>query len=127
MKKISECEICGNSELIQVLDLGEQPLCDDLIPIGNDAQCNEYPIKILYCKKCCSAHQMFQVDKEVLFPQEYHYRSRFTKDVLSGMQDLVENCKRRLGDLSGKTVVDIGCNDGSLLDFFMGGGRKPLV
>lgn len=56
MKVIKKCEICGNSSLIPVLDLGEQPLCDDLIPIGSKETCREYPIKILYCKNCYSAH-----------------------------------------------------------------------
>ncbi len=118
MKKIEQCEICGNINLEQVLDLGEQPLCDDLIPVGNKNECKEYPIKILYCRNCCSAHQMYQVEKETLFPKSYHYRSRFTKDVLSGMQDFVENCGRKTGGLSKKVVVDIGCNDGSLLGYF---------
>lgn len=123
MKIIKKCEICGNHKLIPVLDLGEQPLCDDLLPIGSKEVCKEYPIKILYCKNCYSAHQQYQVEKETLFPKEYHYRSRFTKDVLNGMQDFVYSCKEKLGSLEGKTIVDIGCNDGSLLDYFrMGGG-----
>ena len=30
---IKLCEVCGNKNLIEVLDLGNHPLCDDLIPI----------------------------------------------------------------------------------------------
>lgn len=122
MKIIEKCEICGNKKLIPVLDLGEQALCDDLVPIGSNRTCKKYPIQILFCKKCCSAHQKYQVEKETLFPKEYHYRSRFTKDVLSGMQDLVASCKERMEGLEGKTVVDIGCNDGSLLGYFKAEG-----
>jgi hypothetical protein len=48
----------------------------------------------------------------------YHYRSRFTADVLQGLAGLVESCEQEFGSLAGKTVLDIGCNDGSLLDFF---------
>lgn len=127
MKEIRECEICGSKELVEVLNLGNQPLCDDLIPIGNDSVCKEYPIRILFCKKCCSAHQMFQVEKETLFPHDYHYRSRFTKDVLNGMQDFVEGCRIRCGGaLTDKIVIDIGCNDGSLLGFFRDEGCKTI-
>ena len=43
--KISDCEVCGNSELIPVLDLGIHPLCDDLIKIGDDRVCEEFPIQ----------------------------------------------------------------------------------
>ena len=34
------------------------------------------------------------------------------------MKDLVEECKKKLGDLKNKTILDVGTNDGSLLDLF---------
>ena len=34
------------------------------------------------------------------------------------MKGLVESCVGRFGSMQGKKVLDIGCNDGSLLDFF---------
>lgn len=118
MKMIDHCEVCGAKDLTPVLSLGKHPLCDDLLPIGSQEHCKTYPIEILYCKHCCTAHQKYQVDKETLFPAEYHYRSRFTKDVLDGMKDFVRSCKEKTGSLKGKTVVDVGCNDGSLLGYF---------
>jgi len=116
--EIDHCEVCGNRTLASVLDLGAHPMCDDLVAIGSPRVCAEYPIEILYCDNCRTAHQRFQVPKRELFPESYHYRSRFTADVLSGMKSLVDSCEQRFGSLAGKKVVDIGCNDGSLLDFF---------
>ena len=118
VNQISLCEVCGNTDLQSVLNLGKHPMCDDLVAVGDSRVCNEYPIEILFCKKCGTAHQRFQVPKEDLFPSSYHYRSRFTADVLNGMEGLVSSCASRFGDLAGKKVLDIGCNDGSLLDFF---------
>jgi hypothetical protein len=66
------------------------------------------------------------VPKEVLFPKHYHYRARVTGSVLAGMADLVASCEARYGSLAGKTVLDIGCNDGSLLDAFKARGAKTL-
>jgi len=116
--EIDKCEVCGNTELESVLDLGLHPMCDDLVPVGDSRVCREYPIEILYCKTCRTAHQRFQVPKHDLFPATYHYRSRFTADVLKGMEMLVASCIQRFGSLADKMVLDIGCNDGSLLDFF---------
>jgi len=116
--EISSCEVCGNLSLTAVLDLGCHPLCDDLVPVGDSRVCKEYPIDILYCTQCATAHQRFQVPKQDLFPKTYHYRSRFTADVLNGMEALVASCEERCSGLGGKVVLDIGCNDGSLLDFF---------
>jgi hypothetical protein len=126
MNKINQCEVCGSDELTMVLDLGSHPLCDDLIPIGNEQTCREYPIEILFCEKCKTAHQRYQVPKQKLFGPEYHYRARMTGSVLKGMSDLVQSCEQKFGNLNGKTVLDIGCNDGSLLNFFKEKGCSTI-
>ncbi len=126
MNTIDHCEVCGNTSLEPVLNLGTHPMCDDLVPVGDPRLCNEYPIEILYCPVCRTAHQKFQVPKEDLFPKSYHYRSRFTADVLNGMSGLVDSCIDQLGSLDNKVVVDIGCNDGSLLDFFKAKNAKTI-
>ena len=66
VKKILNCEVCSNEKLIEVLNLGNHPLCDDLIEIGEKKECIEYPIQILYCPNCKTAHQKYQVSKETL-------------------------------------------------------------
>lgn len=115
---ISTCEVCGESNLLPLLDLGSQPMCDDLVPIGSDLQPTAYPLRLVGCPNCITVHQAVQVEKHLLFPQTYHYRSSLTQDVLNGMRDLVVTLEDHLGGLEGKTVLDIGCNDGSLLSFF---------
>ena len=126
MNEIFSCEVCGNQDLITVLDLGLHPLCDDLVKIGDARQCKEFPIEIMYCKICDTAHQRFQVPKNDLFGKDYHYRARMTGSVLKGMSDLVESCVQKFGEIKGKTVLDIGCNDGSLLNFFAAKGCRTI-
>lgn len=126
LHQVNECEVCGNRQLTPVFDLGSHPMCDDLVRIGDNRTCREYPIEILFCDVCRTAHQRFQVPKQELFPRSYHYRSRFTADVLNGMAGLVESCERRFGKLVGKRVLDIGCNDGSLLNVFRDKGAITL-
>jgi SAM-dependent methyltransferase len=116
---ITSCEVCGSVDLRLAVDLGLHPMCDDLVAVGDDRVCKEYPIEILFCDVCRTAHQRFQIPKHELFPATYHYRSRHTADVLNGMKDLVAACEQSLGSLAAKKVLDIGCNDGSLLSFFV--------
>lgn len=116
--EIRQCSVCDHNSFLPLVDLGSQPLCDDLIPIGRPEKCTEYPTRIELCTQCYTAHQAYPLKKEILFPRSYHYRARFTGDVLNGMQDLVQSIKKNYGPIVGKTVLDIGCNDGSLLNFF---------
>lgn len=111
------CPICKYS-LTKVLDLGKHPLCDDLKKIKSNSKSKLYKIIILYCNNCFTAFQKHNVNKKILFPKTYHYRSKFTEDVVLGMKDLVEECEKKTGSLKDKVVVDIGSNDGSLLDLF---------
>jgi hypothetical protein len=124
--EIKNCEVCESKDLEIVLSLGDHPLCDDLVSFGEERQCVEYPIKIAFCNNCKTAHQTYQVNKIDLFPQSYHYRSRHTNDVINGMQDLVNSVEKIIGPLKDMNIVDIGCNDGSLLDIFRSKGSKTL-
>ena len=114
---INRCQIC-KKKTIKVLSLGFHPLCDDLIKINSKKKNQEYPIIIQYCKSCRTAFQKHQIKKEILFPKSYHYRARLTNDVINGQKDLIKDIKKNYKSLKGKKVLDIGCNDGTLLDNF---------
>lgn len=126
MKKIKKCEVCSSKNLIQVLNLGKHPLCDDLIPLKRNIKNFEYPVVILFCKRCKTAYQKYLVNKKKLFPFNYHYRARMTGSVLSGMNDLVNSIEKKVRSLKDKNCLDIGCNDGSLLNFFKKKGCNTL-
>ena len=123
MRRINSCEVCGSQKLSDVLNLGLHPLCDDLITICSDKVSREFPIEILLCVDCLTAHQKYQIPQSELFPKSYNYRSRFTGDVIDGMFQLVKNIDKFLPQgLQKKTVLDIGSNDGSLLRIFQNFG-----
>jgi len=66
---------------------------------------------------------VFNVPKHTLFPSNYHYRARNTPSVLKSFEELVNSLKDGfIESMSGKKILDIGCNDGSLLDCFFASG-----
>jgi Methyltransferase domain/C-methyltransferase C-terminal domain len=113
------CEVCEQLLKGPILDLGFHPLCDDLAVVGNMNEVPRYHQKIQLCTNCLTAHQLVPVKKELLFKADYHYRAKLTKDVLNGMSELVEAVKRfNYFSDENPHIVDIGCNDGSLLRIF---------
>lgn len=122
-KIVKKCQIC-NSSLSNFLNLGKQPLCDDLKSKPNKNKF--YNLQVKFCKKCLTGFQKYNINKKVLFPKNYHYRSANTNDVLLGMKNLVHETGKIKKNLKNKTVLDIGCNDGSLLNFFKKEGCKTF-
>lgn len=116
------CEVCttdlGSSS--GVLDLGSHPLCDDLVSITNEdmSRVPRYEQKIVLCQTCLTAHQAAPVKKELLFKRDYKYRSSLTQDVIKGMANLVEAASSKLSISDAPLILDVGCNDGSLLGLF---------
>lgn len=112
------CEVCLDPLSGPTLDLGYFPLCDDLVAIGKDSRVPTYHQEIQLCKVCLTAHQLHPVEKSELFKPNYHYRSALTDDVLNGMKDLATEISSKFLIGSKTKVLDVGCNDGSLLKFF---------
>ena len=121
---IKNCQICNKKRLSKFLDLKQQPLCDDLQkkPKKNKF----YKLEINFCKNCLTAFQKYNIDNKKLFPKNYHYRAANTKDVLMGMDNFVSEIKNIKKILDNKTILDIGCNDGSLLNIFKKKGCKTF-
>ncbi len=115
MKK--NCEVCKSKLSGTILSLGNQPLCDDLKKIGNNSKNKKYKIELKLCKKCLTINQLHKVNQKILFPKKYNYRAALTKDVQIGMEKLVSKINPLI-KRKRRTILDIGCNDGSLLNFF---------
>ncbi len=112
------CEVCLNNLEGPKIDLGFHPLCDDLGNNPSSSYAEKFHQEIQLCKVCLTAHQLHQVPKEKLFKPSYHYRSNLTKDVLLGMESLVLDTLNSHPKKSDLVVIDVGCNDGSLLGKF---------
>ena len=79
---IDYCQICNTKKLTLVMDLGFQPLADDLL---NEKDKNKpstsYPIKIYLCKSCRLLQNNYIVGDKKLYSKEYHYRPGISKTV----------------------------------------------
>ena len=116
---IAHCQACGN-KTEEIMSLGDLPLVDALEePKPHKIHHTEkYPAPFLFCPTC----QLFQlgciVDQKLLFPVNYPYTSATTKQLCDNFTELCKECGGFLPLNSRDLVVDIGCNDGTLLSNF---------
>jgi len=115
------CVICSNKLIKNVVNLGKLPICEDFRKINNKYnKIKRYKTRLDFCKQCYTLFQNQKIDQKKIFPKSYKYRARFTKDVLAGMKDLSKTFFKNFKFKKNDYICDIGCNDGSLLNFFKG-------
>ena len=106
--KVSSCGLCGSWDLTPILDMGEQPLPERY---GSG---DRYPLVLLECKTCTLVQLSFVAPPAEVFAADHSYSTGNTKALRDHFAALAAGVAARLtpGDL----VVDIGCNDGTLLE-----------
>ena len=120
------CDVCLDP-LINEIRLGEFPVADHL---SRDAEAAKrsalIPVVFSLCERCLTVNQMVRLDNEDLFPADYHYRAGLTDDVLKGMEGLLSDLNSTYS-LKGKTLIDVGTNDATLLDLAVGYGLDTTI
>ncbi|MBN4049085.1 class I SAM-dependent methyltransferase [archaeon AH-315-M20] len=116
---VEKCQICDNDQLEPILFLGYLPPVNQMHNVGERPhEQPSYPAEILYCEKCHLVQLGLIVNPKVLFPAEYPYTSSTTKILRENFAELAQECKTLINLGKGDLVVDIGSNDGNLLNNF---------
>jgi SAM-dependent methyltransferase len=123
------CRVCGSTALTQVINLGEQHLQGSFVKPGKEMPpLRKIPLSLVRCdpakdEKACGLLQMeHTVPPEVLY-STYWYRSGTNNTMKNHLRGIVEEAVSILKESSG-SVLDIGCNDGTLLGFYPQGFKK---
>ncbi|MFT5134702.1 MAG: SAM-dependent methyltransferase, partial [Gammaproteobacteria bacterium] len=123
------CRVCGSGALTPVIDLGEQHLQGSFVKPGKELPpMRKISLSLLRCdptrdEDACGLLQMqHSVPPEVLY-SAYWYRSGTNHTMREHLKDIAEQGMSIL-NLQEARVLDIGCNDGTLLNNYPGSYQK---
>ena len=77
-----------------------------------------FPVDLMYSKSSKLVQLNTLVDKSILFPKEYPYTSSTTKVLRENFKELYEECSKVIKLDANDLIIDVGSNDGNLLNNF---------
>jgi SAM-dependent methyltransferase len=122
-EQITECIACGHDKLTSVLSLGEQPLANSFKKTKDEKE-DFFPLAINHCNNCYHVQLTHKVNPDLLF-KNYLYVSGTAKTQLNYFKWFTDLTIEEFGGTP-RTVLDIGCNDGSQLDYFKQKGLQTF-
>lgn len=111
------CRVCGG-QLSPILDLGRQRISG---AFGDGAPERKVPLELVRCapeltEGACGLVQLAHtVPGEILY-SSYWYRSGVNRTMTENLHEIGRQAEQLAGLCPGQLVVDVGCNDGTLLD-----------
>jgi SAM-dependent methyltransferase len=121
------CRFCSTPLVHTFVDLGTSPLCQrHVTPEHFDDAESFYPLHVYVCDHCFLVQLPNQVPREDIFDAEYGYFSSFSDSWLDHARRYVEYVTATFALDSNSRVVEIGSNDGYLLQFFVAKGIPAL-
>ncbi len=113
---ITSCRICGSKNLIPILSLGEQYVSNFV-----DFPTKEklvVPLDLVLCDANsggCGLLQLKHTASPETMYRNYWYKSGMNQTMKDALADITAKAKKLVKLVPGDVVIDIGCNDGTLL------------
>tara|TARA_R110002012_G_scaffold185374_3_gene351952 strand:+ start:6697 stop:7917 length:1221 start_codon:yes stop_codon:yes gene_type:complete len=120
------CIVCGRSPVTGVLDLGSTSLANKFLrpeDVNDDEK--SYPLRLGRCGSCGHVQLLEFVPPSAMF-DDYLYISSMSDTLVQHLGRLAARVASWNALIQDDLVVDIGCNDGTLLAAFKEGGARVL-
>ena len=115
-KPLRRCLCCGNHNLKLTLDLGSQPLANSFKATAAESE-NTYPLAVNYCGDCSHLQLTHAVDANIIF-KNYLYVSGTSLTMQNYFAWFADYVMEYFPDVKPRKVLEIGCNDGTQLNYF---------
>jgi SAM-dependent methyltransferase len=120
------CRLCGSKNVELVVKLEPIPLSENYATDRSAAmRAPRFPVDVYMCGDCGHVQQLDVIDSNNLW-ESYTYYSGNAKGMPEHFQQMAEKIMRKCQAPAGSLVIDIGSNDGSLLQPFKRAGYRVL-
>lgn len=126
------CRICGCEHLAPVLSLGDQRIAGAFAdPGGAQPVQRAIPLELVRCdmtrdQEACGLIQTKHTVPGSILYSSYWYRSGVNRTMTENLHGIARGVEEIVALEAGDLVVDIGCNDGTLLDGYTAAGLRFL-
>lgn len=127
VKEINKCRVCGKENLIEILSLGEQ-FVSNFVDSAEEQQA-KVPLELVLCdvnSGGCGLLQLRHTTPSELMYHNYWYRSGMNTTMTKALRDITEKAGQIISLKENDLVLDIGCNDGTLLRSYKTNGLKLI-
>ncbi|TSC77825.1 MAG: methyltransferase [Parcubacteria group bacterium Gr01-1014_33] len=117
-QEITQCRVCGSGELTQILSLGSLFVSNFVENQAEEGDKEIYPLVLVLCdatKGGCGLLQLKHTVSPRVMYRNYWYRSGVNKTMTQELEGIAHKAEEIAGLGAGDFVVDIGCNDGTLV------------
>jgi len=123
---LPRCRFCGSPLKHTFVDLGMQPLCESYLGSNQLNQMEPfYPLHTYVCDNCFLVQLEEYVAPEEIFT-EYAYFSSYSEAWLKHAENYVEMITDKLELNEKSQIMEVGSNDGYLLQYFVQRGIPVL-
>jgi NDP-4-keto-2,6-dideoxyhexose 3-C-methyltransferase len=121
-----KCINCKTKKLDKIVNLGKQPI-SSLFYNKPKKNLKSYPLDLYKCKKCNLVQLKELAPLENMYGSTYGYRTSLSPLMIEHMKEkYLKILKDRIIVKLKDKILDIGCNDGTFLNFFAKNKYKEL-
>ena len=125
MSYLKNCRICNSNDLVEIINFGDQPWCNNFLKKEEIGKENYYPLVLVFCNNCKVTQLNYTVSKEVMFG-DHTYLSGMTNSLSNHFKNIRDEIIKKFNIKEKKKILDIGSNDGTFLKHFNDIGWETL-
>jgi hypothetical protein len=119
IKENKFCPITNSDKFVTYLDLGHMPLVNNLSDTKKDSLiCEKYPLSVQYCLDSELSMLTHTINPKLLY-SNYYYMSGISQPYISHCKNMFYDINKIIEIKDNMNILDIGGNDGTLLESFL--------